>query len=98
MKITKFIIVLTAIVSVGCNPLGKGSSLNLDFDFDSVMFTGEDKSEVNSGGSTAPTVPNSGNPAEIHKVSYTVGAVFSQSAYNTSDGHNVSVSIKGATR
>lgn len=98
MRYLNTTLILFAFLLTGCKPFGNKSSLNLNFDSDSVQFTGEDKSELNSGGNTVPTIPSSGNAGEIHKVSYTVGAVFNQFTYNTSDGHNISVSIKGATR
>jgi hypothetical protein len=98
MKITKILIILGIALSTGCKPFGKGSSMDLYFGFDPILFNGNNQPEFNSGGSTQPTVPNSGNPAESHQVLFTIGSVYDQTSYKTSDGHVVSISIKGATQ
>jgi hypothetical protein len=77
---------------VGCNPFGKNSFINIT----ELINGGQTTTEINSGGKTEGTTPLSGNPADIHSISYSVGTPFRQTAFTTGNGHSVSISISGA--
>jgi hypothetical protein len=91
----KYILVLAASgLLTGCNPFGKNSFINII----DVIEVGQTTTEINSGGKTDLTTPQSGNPADIHSVSYSVGSPFRQTSFTTDNGHTVNVSISGTKR
>ncbi len=89
-----FLLVAVSSLLTGCNPFGKNSFINIT----ELLEGGQTTTEINSGGKTDVTTPQSGNPADIHSISYSVGTPFRQTAFTTGNGHTVNVSISGSKR
>lgn len=92
------IAILCIVFLASCKPFGAGSSLNAEFEFNSQQLRSQTPYNFNSSGGTKTTVPQSGNSAESHLVSFSLGGAYNQNSHSTSDGHTVSISIKGDTQ
>jgi hypothetical protein len=94
-KTLNLFFILVCLLITGCSPFGKGSKLNFK-NFPSLILSEQTNSDINSGGTTTPSTPASGQPSDIHTVSYKVGSSFSQTQWQTANGHSVSVSGVGS--
>jgi hypothetical protein len=86
----KLIFLSTCLFLTSCSPFGKGSRLNFK-NFPSLISSEQTNSDINSGGTTAPTIPQSGLPADIHSVSYKLGSPFKHQTQQTANGGTVSI-------
>ncbi len=91
----KKIILLTigTMVLSSCNPFGKYSIININPG--EFLFNQPTNIDLNSGGKTSPTIPSSGQPTDVHKITYKVGTQFTQQIMTTGDGHGVNIMLRG---
>lgn len=90
------LITIGALALSSCNPFGKYSIINITPG--EILFNQPTNIDLNSGGKTSPTVPQSGQPSDVHKITYKVGTQFTQQIKHTGDGHNVNIMLNGKIR
>lgn len=90
-KIIPLFISITALTS--CNPFGKYSIININPG--QSILNEPTNFDLNSGGKTSSTIPASGQPSDVHRMTYKVGTQFTQIQKHTIDGHSVDIMLKG---
>lgn len=87
------LIIILNIVLAGCSPFGNFSIIEITSDL--LDLDKDSKSDLISGGTTVGTTPASGQSADIHQMTFSVGKPYRQTATVTGDGHNVVISVTG---
>lgn len=90
------ILIAMSLVLTSCNPFGKYSIINITPD--KLIFNEPTNFDLNSGGKTSSTIPASGQPSDVHRITYKVGTQFTQTSKQTGNGHTVDVMLKTRTQ
>ena len=91
MKNIKYILVASLFLT-SCNPFGSYSIINITPNH--TILNTPTNFDLNSGGKTSSTIPASGQPGDVHHVTYKVGTQFTQVSKQTGDGHSVEIMLK----
>ena len=96
MKLFKTILISVSFVMSGCSPFGNSSFIEQISDGIVDLFATKTTSDINSGGSqNLISAPVSGQPTDVHQMSASIGNVYQQSTFVTSQGNTVEIMISG---